>query len=194
MLHHPLVAKSEPEPFRFNVEDWHRLGEAGIFHEDDRVELLDGEIIIMSPIGNRHTWALTNLNELFSEQNRRRYFVWTGNPVEADRRSEPLPDIALIPRSLKGSRQHPLTNQVHLIVEISDSSLTYDRGRKLHKYASSGTPEYWIVNLQDDVIEVHRQPVSDTFAQITTHSGGDTITPLAFPDVSIPVAEIIPLR
>ena len=194
MLHEPPAASVEPEPYRFSVEEWHRLGEIGMFDEGGRVELLDGEIIIMSPIGDRHAWALTNLNELFSEENHRRYYVWVNNPVEADKRSEPLPDLALIPRSLKAARRHPFTQQVHLIVEISDSSLRYDRGRKLHKYASTGAPEYWIVNLQDDVIEVHREPGGDSFSQISTHGLGETISPLAFPDVTIPVAEIIPAR
>ncbi len=194
MLKQPLAAESEPEPYRFTVEEWHRLGEAGIFHEDDRVELLDGEIIIMSPIGSRHALAFALLNEELGEQNRRRFFIWPGNPVEADNRSEPLPDLTLVPRSHRTSRRHPFSQDAFLIVEISDSSLAYDRTRKLGKYATTGVREYWIVNLKDDVIEVHREPVEGQYAQVTRHGPGETISPLAFPDVLIPVAEIIPAR
>lgn len=170
------------------------MGEAGLFSERARVELLDGEIINMSPIGRRHWQAQTNLTELLIEQSRRRYLVGPESPVEADEHSELEPDVIVAPRSCKTAKRLPYTHQAHLIIEISDSTLRYDRGRKLRKYASTGVPEYWIVNLQADVIEVHREPVGDSFSQVSTHALGEAISPLAFPDVVIPVGEIIPAR
>ncbi|MDQ3624679.1 MAG: Uma2 family endonuclease [Verrucomicrobiota bacterium] len=194
MLKNPLCAVREPEPYRFTVEEWHKLGEAGIFAEDDRVELLDGEIILMSPIGSRHAAAMANLTEVMVEKSRRRYLVAPGNPVEADRHSEPVPDLMLLPRSCHNARRHPLTKDIHLIIEIADSSLGHDRRRKLKKYARTGAPEYWIVNLRQDVIEVYRGPHEDTYLEQLTFAAGQKVNPQAFPDVEVAVDEIIPPR
>ena len=194
MTRKPLAAKAEPTPYRFTVKEWNRLGEAGLFDEHDRVELLDGEIIIMSPIGSRHAAAVYNLTDLFGELNRRRYLVGVGNPVEADNHSEPLPDFMLLPRSQKTAKRHPFTRDTHLIVEIADSSLRHDRGRKLQKYARTGVPEYWIVNLKQDVIEVYRSPKGEEFLDQTIAKAGETISPQAFPDVPVAVNDIIPPR
>jgi Uma2 family endonuclease len=194
MLRKPLAAQDEPVPYRFSVTEWHRLGEVGLFEESDRVELLDGEIILMSPIGNRHALALAFLIDILGDVNKRRYLLWPGNPVEADDYSEPLPDLAVLPRTHKGARRHPFTSDTHLIVEIADSSLRHDQGRKLRKYAQSGVVEYWIVNLRDDVIEVYREPRGEEYAAKLMVKGGQSIAPLAFPDVVVPVDEIIPPR
>ena len=194
MLRKPLVSDGEPVPYRFTVKEWHRLGKAGLFDEHDRVELLDGEIIIMSPIGSRHAAVLYNLIDVFGEQNRRRYLVGAGNPVEADSQSEPLPDLMLLPRTHRNAKHHPLTRDTHLIVEIADTSLAHDRGRKLRKYASTGLGEYWIVNLKEDSIEIYRNPKDEAFRDQSTARIGDRIFPEAFPDVVIEVGEIIPPR
>ena len=188
------ILREEPAPYRFTVKDWHRLGEAGIFDEEERLELLDGEIIAMSPIGSRHAIATGNLVEFFVEHSRRRYFLSPGNPIEADQFSEPVPDLMLLPRSQKTAKRHPLTNEAFLVVEISDSTLAYDRGRKLCKYAKSGVQEYWIVNLQKDVIEVHRSPQGEKYLEVSVAKDGDLIAPQAFPDTAVAVNEIIPGR
>lgn len=194
MLKTPLRAAREPELYRFTVEEWHKFGEAGIFDEDDRLELLDGEIILMSPIGSRHAAAMTNLTEVLVEKSARRYLVAPGNPVEADPRSEPVPDLMLLPRSCRNARRHPLTKDVHLIIEIADSSLRHDQRRKLKKYAQTGVPEYWIVNLRQDGIEVYRTPREDRYMQQLTFSAGQKVSPQAFPDVEIAVDDVIPPR
>jgi Uma2 family endonuclease len=194
MLRKPLAAKDEPVPYRFSVKDWHRLGESGLFEPRDRVELLDGEIIIMSPIGGRHAWCVTFLTELFVEQNRRRYFLWPGNPVEADTYSEPLPDLTLVPRTQKNAKRHPRTREALLIVEVADSSLAHDRNRKLHKYAQAGVREYWIVNLKQDVVEIYRSPKGQDYLHQSIAKAGDDVAPQAFPDLKLPVNDIIPRR
>jgi Uma2 family endonuclease len=186
--------QEEPSPYRFTVKEYHRLGEVGFFEESERVELLNGEIIIMSPIGSRHAIAAYNLNDVFGEQNRRRYLIGMGNPVEADEYSEPLPDLMLVPRAQKSARRHPFAREAFLIVEIADSSLLHDRGRKLRKYAQTGVQEFWIVNLQDDVIEIYRTPQGEGYREESVAKVGDTVAPLAFPDVMIEVSEIIPPR
>ena len=172
ILMFPPGEKSDPAPYRFTVEEWHRLGEAGFYTDRGGVELLDGEIIAMSPVGNRHILATCYLNELFVERSQRRYLVSVGNPVEADNLSEPLPDLVLLPRDIKDVKQIPITRDAFLVVEISDTTLAYDRGRKLRKYARSGVPEYWIVNLRQDVIEVYRSPKGEEYLDQTVAEGG----------------------
>jgi Uma2 family endonuclease len=186
--------QEEPAPYRFTVKEWHRLGEVGVLDEEARLELLDGEIIALSPIGNRHAIATGILNEFFVENSRRRYFVSPGNPVEADQFSEPVPDLMLVPRSQKTAKRHPLTQEAFLVIEISDSSLAHDRGRKLRKYAKSGVSEYWIVNLRKDVIEVYRSPQGETYLETSVAKDGDLVAPQAFPDTAVAVSEIIPAR
>ncbi|HEY3899702.1 MAG TPA: Uma2 family endonuclease [Chthoniobacter sp.] len=186
--------QEEPAPYRFTVKEWHRLGEAGVLDEEARLELLDGEIITMSPIGSRHASAVYNLTDFFGEKNLRRYLIGVGNPIEADRYSEPLPDFMLLPRSQKTAKRHPLTKEAFLVVEVSDSSLAHDRGRKLRKYAKSGVQEYWIVNLQEDVIEVYHSPRGEKYLETSVAKDGDLVAPQAFPDTAVAVSEIIPAR
>ncbi|MEI9893068.1 MAG: Uma2 family endonuclease, partial [Chthoniobacter sp.] len=192
MLSNGTSIQDEPAPYRFTVKEWHRLGEAGFFADDGHVELLDGEIFAMSPVGSRHGAALYNLIDLFGEMNRRRYLIGAGNPVEADDYSEPLPDFMLVPRSQKMAKRHPLTRDAFLIVEIADSSLVHDQGRKLRKYAQAGVQEYWIVNLQQDVVEIYRAPQGEEYLEYSVARMGDTVAPQAFPDAAISVSEIIP--
>jgi Uma2 family endonuclease len=158
------------------------------------VELLDGEIISMSPEGNRHASTVANLNDFFGERNQRRYLIGVSHPVEADNLSEPVPDFTLLPRSQKNAKRHPFTRDTLLLVEVSDTSLSYDRDRKLRKYARTGVQEYWIVNLKQDVIEVYRTPQGEEYLDQTVAKAGDTVAPLAFPDTAMAVSEIIPPR
>jgi Uma2 family endonuclease len=185
--------QTQPCPYRFSVQEFHKLGEVGIFRPWDRVELLDGEIIVLSPIGIRHVQAVSWINECLVEQARRRYLVSPGNPVWLDEHSEPQPDMMLVPRVRK-MEHHPRPGDVFLLVEVSDSSLAYDRERKLAAYATAGIREYWIVNLQQDSLEVFRQPADGKYQVALTFTAGQTLSPLAFEDVTVPVADIIPSR
>ena len=187
------MPQTQPSPYRFSVEEFYKLGEVGIFHPRDRVELLDGEIIVMSPIGLRHVQAVSWINECLVEQHRRRYMVSPGNPVWLNEHSEPQPDMMLVPRVRKLER-HPRPEDVFLLVEVSDTSLAYDRERKFAAYAKAGVREYWIVNLQQDIFEVFRQPADGKYQVALTFAPGQTLSPLAFEDVTVPVADIIPPR
>ncbi len=178
--------------YKWTVEEWHRLGEAGIFGEDDRVELLNGEIINMHAIGKRHAQAVTNLNADLAEQARRRFMVSPQNPVELDEMSEPQPDIVLIPWRKKAGETHPLPEDVFLVIEVADSSLRYDRRDKMQAYAKAGIREFWIFNLEDNVIEVFRLPASDCFEETFQVGAGEKLSPLAFPDVVLAIDELVP--
>lgn len=194
MLPKQTSTQEEPAPYRFTVKEWNRLGEAGFYTDQGGVELLDGEVISMSPEGNRHSSAVANLADFFGERNGRRYLMRIGSPVEADDLSEPLPDFALLPRSQKNALRHPLTRETLLLVEVSDTTLSFDRNRKLRKYANCGVREYWIVNLKQDVIEIYRSPSGEEYLDQTVAKAGDMIAPAAFPDTAVAVSEIIPPR
>jgi len=179
------------QTYRFTVEEYRKLGEVGLFDEDDRVELINGEIIVMSPIGYRHGQTVTNLVECLMEQARRRFMVSPQNPVELDQYSEPQPDIVLVPRSMRTAKRHPLPADVLLLIEVADTSLPYDRETKLAIYARTGIREFWIVNLRDNVLETFRAPQGEAYTHARTFALGETAHPEAFDDVTVPVADII---
>src|SRR5215212_6032597 len=135
----------ETQTFRFSREDFHRLGEVGILDEDDRVELLDGDLLIMSPIGIRHIVTVRTLIQIFSSKLAGRCVVDAQSPIILSDHSEPQPDIVLIrpDRALSAARP----SNVLLLVEVAESSLGFDRGAKLKFYAEAGVPEVWIFNL-----------------------------------------------
>jgi len=179
------------EAYKFSVDEFIRLEQVGILEEHDRVELLEGEIIIMHAIGFRHGEAVTNLISEFMDQSQKRFALSPQNPVWLEESSLPQPDVALVPRNRR-KRHHPKSDEVYLIVEVSDSSLAYDRGRKLPLYARFGVREYWIVNLIDDVIETYRDPEGDTYREVRVRRSGEILARQAFPDVLIAVDAIIP--
>lgn len=183
----------EPQSYRFSVEEYNKLGEVGIFQPEDRVELLDGEILIMSPIGLRHIMAGTWINDWFGDHSRKRYSISPGNPIFLHDYSEPQPDFMLVPR-VRRMEHKTRPEEVFLLVEVSESSLTFDLGRKRKAYAKAGVREYWVVNLEEDVLEVFRQPEGGSYAVQLRFALGESVSPLAFEDVVVPVAEIIPPR
>ena len=148
----------------FTVDDYHRLGEAGILAEHDRVELIEGELVEMAPIGSEHAAGVNALNRLLVLAIGERGIVSPQNPVRLDRRNEPQPDFSVLKPRADGYRSAPpRPSDVLLIVEVSASSLAYDRGLKLALYARHAIPEVWIVNLAAQEIEVFRKPTSDRY-------------------------------
>ena len=180
--------------YKFTAEDFYRLYENGLFDSKDRIELLNGDIIIMHPVGWRHANAITNLNSDLAEQARRRFKISPQNPVELERYSAPQPDLALVPWSRGNSKRHPAPEEVFLIIEVADTSLRYDREEKLRAYAATGIREFWLLNLQDDILEIYRQPEGPAYREQLTVPADGTASPLAFPDVTIALADILPPR
>src|ERR671938_544657 len=132
----------------FSVDEYYRMGEAGILTEDDRVELIEGEIIEMSPIGSRHAACVNRLNTLLGRHLRQTAIVSVQNPIRLDAYSEPEPDVALLrPRADYYESGHPTPADALLIVEVADTSADYDRIIKLPLYAKAGIPEAWLVDL-----------------------------------------------
>ena len=176
----------------FNRAEYHRMGEAGIFSEDDRVELLDGEIIEMSPIGSRHAGCVDQLSQLFSRRLGAKAIVRTQSPIVLNDYSEPQPDISLLkPRDDFYRRQHPGPAEVLMVVEVMDRSADDDRARKVPAYAHARIPEVWLVDLGGDVIDVHRSPAGGTYRDVVRYRRGQRLSIASFPGKTFRVAEIL---
>lgn len=176
----------------FTVDEWHHMGETGLFGEDARLELLDGEVIEMSPIGSRHASCVNRLVRLLITEIGSEALIFSQNPVVLDATSEPQPDLAvLVPRSDEYSLSHPTPQEILLLVEVSDTTLAFDRDRKAPYYARSGVLECWIVDLAGDEIVVMRSPGVGGYGDVRPFGRGDQVEVEALPDVAIDVADIL---
>ncbi len=176
----------------FTVEEYHQMTRAGIFTEDDRVELIEGEIVEMTPIGSHHAACVRRLNRLFSQQIGERAFVSVQDPIQIGKHSEPQPDLALLrPHQDFYASAHPTPHDILLLIEVADSSLEYDREIKVPLYARAGIPEVWLVDLPEDRVLVYRQPAAQGYQEIGQVGRGEHLTPEAFPDLIVPVHEML---
>lgn len=181
------------ERWRFTVDDYHRMAGAGIFAEDDRIELIDGEIVRMSPIGDRHAAAVNRGTRVFSRAVGDRALVSVQNPVNLDPYDEPQPDVALLrPRADDYARGKPGPADIFLVVEVADTSLQYDRQVKLQRYAAAGVCETWLLDLPGDALEAHREPRPTGYALIRRYQRGERVAPEALPDVAVAVDDLLP--
>lgn len=178
--------------YRFTVDEYYRMAEAGIFDEDSRVELLDGEIIEMPPIGSGHADSVDASNLTLVRRFGDVARVRVQNPVRLDAHSEPEPDVALVRLRERPYREaHPGPEDVYLLVEVADTTLATDRRLKLPLYAKAGIPEILLVDLQNDAVHVHREPTPDGYRLVRTLRRGDRVAPLAFPDRDLHVADLL---
>ena len=178
----------------FTVDEYDQMVAAGILHEDDRVELIAGEILQMAPIGSRHAGCVNRLNQLFVLHVAGQALVTIQNPLHLNNRSEPQPDMALlVPRPDFYAASHPGPQDVLLIVEVADTSAGFDRSTKIPLYGRAGVRETWLVDLTHDDIEVYRQPVSSRrgYRDVQRYTRGMTLSPLAFPALSLTVEDIL---
>jgi Uma2 family endonuclease len=174
----------------FTVEEYHRMAEAGILGADERVELIEGEIIQMAPIGPRHVGCVINATRLFITRLGDRVVVSPQNPVVIRPRSEPQPDLLLLrPRAVSYSRELPTSQDVLLAVEVADTTVRFDRLVKARLYAQAGIAEFWLFLPVEGAAEVYRLPGFDGYTSVTRLGSGQTVSPLAFPDVAFTVAD-----
>jgi Uma2 family endonuclease len=168
------------------------MGEAGILTEDDRVELIEGELVAMSPIGSGHPGGVNALNHLLVRAARDRAVVAVQNPVRLSDHTEPQPDFAVLrPRPDFYRGKIPVAADVLLLVEVADSSLRFDRLVKLPLYARHGIAEVWIVDLAGQAVELCRDPRPEGYARIHRAGRGETIAPEAMPDLALRVDDIL---
>ena len=175
----------------FTVEEYQRMGQAGILKPGERVELIRGEIVEMSPIGRRHVAFVNNFNQLLVMRLAGRAIVSVQNPVVVAAHSEPQPDLALLRHRAVPYKDAEVTAaDVLLLIEVAETSLRYDRTVKLRLYAEAGVPEYWVVDADAESIEVHRAPTAGGYGEVIRVSGDAAISPAAFPDVRLTMREI----
>lgn len=178
--------------YSFTVAEYERMGEVGIFSEDERVELVCGEIIKMSPIGERHAGCVGLLTQLITLLLQRTAIVWVQNPLRLDEHSEPQPDIAVLkPRADFYSRSKPTPGDALLVIEVSDTTLEYDRRVKVPLYARAGIPEVWVVNLPEERIEVYSDPAGGVYQTVTSHARGDELQSRSLDALRLSVSEVL---
>lgn len=168
------------------------MAETGVLRSDARVELLDGKIIDMSPIDPFHGGLVKRLSRLFNLKAKGRWTVSTQDPVRLDDLSEPQPDVMLLkPSPDDYTSHHPQAGDVFLLVEVSDTTMDYERAEKLPAYGRAGIVEVWIVNLHEETIEIYREPHFTGYgSKIMLHTGEEAVFQ-AFPDVSVKVGELL---
>lgn len=177
---------------RFTVDEYQRMGQVGILGEDDRLELLEGEIVEMAPIGSRHQATVDRLTRLFSGRVSDSALVRVQGPVRLGEDSEPQPDVILLGlRDDFYGTAHPGPEDVLLLVEVSDSSIEYDREVKLPLYARHGITEVWIVDLENEAIEVYTDPAVEGYRVVSQPGQGQTLSPQHFPLLELAVDEVL---
>jgi Uma2 family endonuclease len=177
------------ERHRFTVEEYHRMAEAGLLSEDDRVELIAGEIVEKTPIGWRHANCVNDLNMLLARFAQSCYVVSVQNPLTISEHSEPQPDLVLLKRRPRGRLPDP--NDVALVIEVSDTTLAYDRDVKLPRYSQAGVPEVWIVDLVARRVESHSAPSAEGYRVSREFGSGEQARSGSVEGLSLQVDEIL---
>jgi Uma2 family endonuclease len=176
----------------FTVDEWHIMGDARLFGENARVELLDGDVIDMAPVGSAHNGCVIVLNSLLMEAVGPRALILVQGSVRLDYRSEPRPDVALLAAREDGyQRSHATPADILLLIEVADSSLVFDRGRKASYYAASGIRETWVVDLSGEQVLVMRSPSFSRYAQVLRRRHADRLDIEALPGVSFSVDDVL---
>jgi len=179
----------------FTIDDYYRMAGVGILGDDDRVELLEGEIIAMPPIGPQHADEVGWLTAMFHRIFGARAHIRVQQPVRLSDHSEPEPDLVLarnwpgVERPYRGV--HPQAKDLQLVIEVSDSTLSYDLGDKQRTYARHGVSELWVLDLEGHRLVVHRDPGPAGYQTVETFRRGQSISPIAFPDIELSIDEIL---
>jgi Uma2 family endonuclease len=171
---------------KFTIAQYHKMVESGILKEDDRVELIRGEIVEMSPIGTKHAACVMRLIALLSKKLSDRAIVNVQNPIELNNFSEPQPDVTLLqPREDFYESSHPQASDIFLIIEVADTTVKYDREIKIPLYAEDNITEVWLIDLNQQCIEVYRNPTSNGYQNLQTFRQGQALSMQAFPDINL---------
>ncbi len=178
--------------YRFTVDQYERMGTAGILAEDSRVELINGEIIAMNPIEPRHADCVAMLTRLLARQAPDTVLVAVQNPIRLPDATEPQPDLSLL-RFARYTRTLPIASDALVVVEVSDTTLDYDRQAKLPLYAAAGIPEAWLVDLGANRIERHTEPGPDGYHLIARFGVGSDMESVILPEIVVSVGTIFGL-
>ncbi len=177
---------------KFTVDEYHTMIQSGILQEDDRVELLAGEIVEMSPISSRHAACVNNLAELFIPSLSTRVRISIQNPLVLNALSEPQPDLMILKYRKDAYRNElPRPADVFLLIEVGETSAEKDRQVKLPLYAQAGIREVWLVDLVNEVVERYLEPMGNAYQRFEKYVAGQEISPQAFPDFRLAVKDIL---
>jgi Uma2 family endonuclease len=193
VLEREIISPPELPRHVFTRREYYKMGRAGFF-DDQKVEMIEGDIIQLPPPGPPHRSLSLELYNIFYGLFGREFYVMHESPVVLSNTTEPLPDVSVVRGSVRNYRKrHPHYDDVLLAVEVSDSTLSKDRNLKQRLYAAKGIAEYWIVNVVQGHVEVYREPKESTYSQMTVCRSGDTIATLFKPDVPIAVDDFLSL-
>lgn len=186
-----LITSDPPKPFTWSVDQYQQIGDLGLFG-DKRVELVEGQVLQMSPMRAEHSTAVALVEKALLLAFGAGFYVRQQSPLPLGDKSQPEPDIAVVKGDIRDyAKKHP--THALLVVEVSDSTLAFDRKVKSRVYAEAGIADYWIVNLVDHCVEVHNNPTSaGEYEHKQILKAGEKITPLAAPRASIKVEELLP--
>ena len=184
---------TEPAHRQFTVDDYHRMADIGILREDDRVELIDGQVVEMSPIGGRYVTCVSRITRLLVSQLTDDAVVNGQSPVRLGKYQEPEPDLAVV-RNREYGNDLPNADDVFLLMEVSDTSLAYDRGTKLTLYARAGIPEFWLIDLPGEAIERHTNPSGDKYGVAVRAGRGEEIESPGVPGLVINTNDVLGKR
>ena len=186
-----MAVETSAKRRRFTRAEYYRMAEVGILREDDRVELIKGEIVEMSPIGRRHGAFVDNLTRLLVRRLPDEAIVRVQGPLALADDTEPEPDLTVLRRrAVPYKEREAWAEDALLVIEVAETSLAYDRSTKLRLYAEAGIPEYWVVDCTAETVEVHRGPTADGYRDVSLVAGAATVTPQAFPDVELRTTDI----
>jgi Uma2 family endonuclease len=176
----------------FNVDEYYRMAQAGVLSEDDSVELIEGEVVEMSPIGSTHQGCVDELSSLITERLGGSVIVRVQGPIHIDEHSEPQPDISLLkPCPDFYRRSHPTPSDVLLVIEVADTSIEYDRSAKLPLYARAGIPEAWLIILPKELVEVHSEPKNGKYQIIRRLKRGKVMISATINGLTLKVDDIL---
>ena len=182
----------QPRRRRFSLDEYHRMGATGVVGKAERVELVEGEVVELSPIDSRQAGTVARISHLFATRLASRAIVWSQNPLLLrGHQSEPLPDVMLLaPRADFYAGGLPEPPNVRLLIEVADTSLYYDRQKKLPLYARAGVGESWLANVDARRLEIHRNPGRLRYRNVRLPTASETFSPTAFPDLRLTIRDL----
>jgi Uma2 family endonuclease len=187
----PQSTMPQPVRLRFTVDDYYKMIELGMLKDYEKAEIIEGELIKKMTVGDRHAAVVDFLTKIFIKNVSDDILVRVQNPVRISDFDEPEPDIALADLTKFNGKRHPRPPEILLLIEVSDSTVKYDRDKKIPLYAEAGIPEVWIVNLPNEIVEVHSNPKVGLYQIVKIFNPGEKIQSGALPDLSLSVDEIL---
>lgn len=191
MMNVQTQTQPQPRRLRFTVDEYYKMIELGMIKDYEKAEIIEGELIQKMPIGDRHAFIVDMLNRFFNKNLSDDILIRVQNPVRLSDYDEPEPDITLADLTKYDGKRHPRPGEVILIVEVSDSTLKYDRDTKLALYAEAEIPEVWIVNLKNEIIEVHQKPGIGIYQLAQIFKRGEILQSESLPNLKLEVDKIL---